>query len=103
MVGTARETAGDVRAHVVDVRVTEQGFEPNRIDATRGDVVALRFLRLVEHTCVKRVIIYLDDHRTIERELPKDLPVTVTLQLERPGEVGFSCAMAMRGGAIAVH
>ena len=101
--GTAIEMASRAPSRIIDVRVTEAGFEPPRIAAAHGEVVTLRFTRLVDHTCVKRVVVYLDGEHRIERDLPKQVPIDVTMRLDRPGELGFSCTMAMRGGAIDIR
>lgn len=87
----------------VDIAIGEHGFEPKLVDATAGENLELVFTRRVEHTCVTRVIVSLDGDRRLERDLPLDQPVAVRLTVDRPGELGFSCPMAMYGGTIRVR
>lgn len=86
----------------IAIAVTARGFEPDSVDVDLGETATMVFTRKVERTCVKRVIVALDDDHNIERDLPIGAPVAITLTFDRPGELGFWCAMAMRGGAIHV-
>jgi plastocyanin domain-containing protein len=86
----------------IAVTAGRHGFSPNEMRARAGEIVALEFTRTESNTCVKRVRVYLDDHRQIERELPLGQPVTIALRLPHPGEVGISCAMQMFGATLRV-
>jgi plastocyanin domain-containing protein len=77
----------------IAVTAGRHGFSPSELHARAGEIVALEFTRMDSNTCVKRVRVYLDDDRQIERELPLQKPVTIALRLSHPGEVGISCAM----------
>lgn len=87
----------------VAIVVTARGFEPARVDARVGETLTLVFTRQIQRTCVKRVVLSLDDEHTLERDLPMEVAVPVTLTLDRAGELGFSCPMGMHSGVIEVR
>jgi Cu+-exporting ATPase len=93
-------TAG---ARPITISVTSDGFVPKQIDVSRGETVSLVFTREVEHTCAKQVIVELDAHREVRRDLPLHQPVAIALRFDRAGELGFTCGMKMLGGTITVH
>lgn len=86
----------------IAVAVNARGFSPASFEVETGSVATVVFTRTVEHTCVKRVVLGLDAEHTVERDLPRNQPVAITLQFDRPGELSFSCAMGMRFGSIHV-
>ena len=77
-------------------------FAPNSVTVYAGEVVRLRFTRTTSRSCAREVVINLDGGHQIRRELPVNVPVDVALRFDRPGELGFSCGMAMMGGTIEV-
>jgi plastocyanin domain-containing protein len=101
--GRAHETSPARDARRIDVAITSEGFRPQRIHGRAGEAITLVFTRMVERSCVDRVILSLDEDRRIERDLPLRVPVTVPLVLEAVGELGFSCPMGMHGGTIEVR
>lgn len=86
----------------VAIVVTKEGFDPDTIDVHRGETVTLVFTRTVKHTCVKRVLVSLDDDHDVQRDLAMNQPVPITLHFDRPGELIYQCSMGMRGGTIRV-
>jgi plastocyanin domain-containing protein len=62
----------------------------------------LRFERKVEGTCATEVVMVVGGE-TIERELPLDTPVALTLTFRKPGTIKFACAMDMFRGTITVR
>ena len=101
--GRAVVTAPTAADRNIPISVTARGFEPDAIDVTSGEPVTIVFTRTVERTCVKRVVLEIDDEHDVQRDLPIGQPIAITVAFEQPGELGFSCAMAMKGGAIHVH
>ena len=83
----------------VAVSVTEQGFEPSRIEARAGEMLALVVTRRTDATCAKEIVVGHDD---IRKDLPLNEPVTVSLVPTAPGEIRFACAMGMYAGTIVV-
>lgn len=90
-------------SRVVAIDVTHHGFVPDRIAVRTGETVTLTITRRVEHTCITRVTVSLDADARLERELPLDVPVEVTLRFDAPGELGLSCPMNMFGATIDVR
>ena len=87
----------------VEVSASRKGFAPDRVVTKVGERLRLRFTRVTATSCAKRVVISLDADHQIRRDLPVDVPVEVTLELTRAGEIGFSCSMAMLGGTIEIR
>ncbi len=101
--GMAREAPVDLAARRIDIEVTSRGFRPDRVRARPRETITLVFVRTVEPSCADRVIVSLDEERRLERDLPLEAPVEVTLVMERAGDLGFSCPMGMYGGTIEVR
>lgn len=101
--GHAVLSAGPSSGRTIPIAITSSGFEPDSIDVSVGETATVVFTRKVNHTCVKRVVLEIADGHNVERDLPVGEPIAFTLTFDRAGELGFSCAMAMRGGAIHVR
>lgn len=100
--GRAVVVAPAPATRTIEIAIREEGFVPHDITVKQGETVTLVFKREVERTCVKRVVVSLDNEHSVERELPRGIPVAVSLRFDHPGELGYSCAMAMVGGSILV-
>lgn len=87
----------------VEIAVTRRGFEPSTIEVGTGETVRFVVTRTVARTCADRIVLYLDDSRTLQRALPVGERITITLRFDRRGELGFSCPMKMYGGTIEVR
>ena len=83
---------------VATVKVTEKGFEPDRVAAPKGASVGITFMRTTDATCAKEVIV---PSQKITRALPLNQPVTITVNIQG-GEVAFACGMNMFKGTIVV-
>jgi plastocyanin domain-containing protein len=99
-VGVAR---ADKTPRRIAISVTKSGFDPKSIKIKKGETVTLIFTRKTEHTCVKQVILYLDDDKTLKRDLPLDQAVEITLAFPKAGELGYACAKSHYGGVIIVQ
>lgn len=97
--GTAKAPAEAPAGRVVQVKVTDKGFEPKVIEAKKGETVSLEFTRSTESECLKAMAIPSLD---IKRDLPVGTPVVVNVKAEKEGEIGFQCWMAMFTGKIEV-
>ncbi|MCA1829792.1 MAG: cupredoxin domain-containing protein [Myxococcales bacterium] len=84
---------------VVDISVTEKGFEPARVDAAPGAPLTLRFTRKIKETCADAVDVEGDPVRHM---LPVDVPVEIKVKAPPSGELAFACPMKMVNGAIVV-
>ena len=90
-------------ARTIEIDVSEHGFSTAKVPVRVGETVEIVFKRTTERTCAKRVVVSLDANQRVERDLPVDAPVALTLHFDRPGELGFSCSMGMYGGVIDVE
>ena len=90
-------------ARHIAISITESGFEPSRIQVANGDTVALVFTRKTDDTCAKDVVLHLSEANRVERTLPLNQPVELTVTFSRPGELRFGCGMDMHTGAIVVE
>jgi plastocyanin domain-containing protein len=87
-------------SRVIEVAVTEQGFVPNSVQASAGDVVTLVFTRKTDSTCATSVVV---PKNKIKEPLPLNKPVTVKLGKLEKGKISFGCGMGMMmGGSVVV-
>ena len=84
---------------VVEVTVTEKGFEPDRIPAEKGKELTLLITRKFEKTCATEIVI---KDPPVRKDLPMNTPVEVKITPTKEGEIAFACAMNMIGGYIVV-
>ena len=89
--------AGEAR--VVEVTVDGQGFHPATIQATAGQPVTLALTRTTDETCGTEIVV---PALGIDRKLPLNERVEVTLTPAEKGEIAFACGMDMLKGTIVV-
>lgn len=100
---SGRATAvATLAARTIDVEVQRHVFSPATIDVRRDETVTLVFTRTAERTCAKRVVISIDGSHKVERDLPLNKHVPVTLHFDQAGEIEYACSMGMMGGVIKV-
>ena len=87
----------------IAISVDEEGFSPRKIEVAKGERVSLVFYRTTDRTCAKKVLVYLSDDETVERDLPLGRPVAITVRFARAGELGYACAMGHVAGIIRVR
>jgi plastocyanin domain-containing protein len=90
---------GDITPHIVNMTVTENGYEPSSIDVPAGANLVLKITRKTDVTCATDIVIA---SKKIKTALPLNKEVTVELGKMQKGEVPFSCAMDMIKGTIHV-
>src|SRR5262245_59455710 len=81
----------------VQIKATEEGFEPSRVEVAAGKPVKLVFTRVAEKTCMTGVVF---PELGIEKDLPLNTPVAVEITPRAGGTVNFQCPMAMGKGTI---
>ena len=86
-----------------DIKVTENGFEPADVSVPAGKPVTLVFERKTDKTCVKEVILTMDDGKKIEKELPLNTSVELAATFPKAGKLGYACGMDMIKGSITVQ
>jgi plastocyanin domain-containing protein len=87
----------------VDIAVTEAGFEPSRITVQQGEEVTLAFKRTTDKTCATEVVLHVNEKDTLEKKLPLNEVVPVTVTFSKAGELGYACGMNMYKGVIVVQ
>jgi RND family efflux transporter MFP subunit len=90
----------DSGVQAVTVKVTDKGFQPDRIDLKRGIPARLTFLREIEETCAKAVVI---PEFNIKQDLPLKEPVVLEFTPAKAGVFDFTCGMKMLSGKIVVR
>lgn len=94
----AKETP---KAQVVDVSVTESGFEPGSIKVKPGEPVTLLVTRKTDSTCATQIQV---PTKHVKKDLPLNKPVRIELGKLEKGEIRFGCGMQMMmGGKIFVE
>ena len=85
----------------VEIKVTENGFEPKEVKVKKGQPVTLSFLRTTDRTCIKAIDIPAEKVKGFD--LPLNKAVTLTITPTKAGVEKFHCtAMAMGDGKIVV-
>ncbi len=104
-------TAGLVTAHAdpepapkrIEIAVTKKGFEPESIHVPANKQVTLVFTRKTQATCTKEIVLTLADGKKIERALPLDTAVEISVTFPKAGKLGYACGMDMNKGVIVVQ
>ena len=86
----------------VEIRVTSSGFTPDNIAVPAAKPVTLVFTRKTESTCAKTIVIPIDGKK-IEKTLPLNEPVAVTVTFPKAGQVTYACSMDMVKGTLVVQ
>lgn len=87
------------KEQVIDLQVTEKGFEPSSIDVKPGIPVILKVTRKTDSTCATQIKI---QSKNIKKDLPLNKPVTIALGKLDKGEIRFGCGMDMITGNVFV-
>lgn len=96
--GIAEGTLED-GVRTVEIAVTENGFEPSKVKAKKGEKLRLVVTRKTDSTCAKEIVV--KDHG-IDQPLPLGKAVTVELTPRKSGEIRYACGMDHVAGIIFV-
>lgn len=88
------------KTQVVDLQVTENGFEPSSVDVKPGTPVILKVTRKTDSTCATQIKI---DAKKIKKDLPLNKTVSIDVGTLEKGEIRFGCGMDMVTGKINVR
>jgi plastocyanin domain-containing protein len=99
--GSAPSTSapGDHGQHI-ELAVTENGFEPARVEVAANQPVTLVVTRKTEKTCAKELVL---KEYNINQPLPMNEAVEITFTPTQSGDLTYACGMDMIKGVIAVH
>lgn len=81
----------------VKVLVHAGGYEPDRVEVQAGQEVKLTFVRTTDEGCGEKLVF---PEQKIEKELPLNEPVTVSLTPKKDETIGFTCGMGMYKGSV---
>ncbi|MEK6289538.1 MAG: efflux RND transporter periplasmic adaptor subunit [Acidobacteriota bacterium] len=84
----------------VTVKVTGEGFQPDRINLRQGIPARLTFVREIEETCATSIVI---PEFNIKQDLPFKEPVVLEFRPTKAGVFDFTCGMKMLSGKIVVR
>ena len=87
-------------AQELQVKVTDNGFEPPRLLLKAGATALITFTRTSETTCATSVEFPM---LKIRRDLPLNQPVAIELPPQQKGELAFACGMNMLKGTVVVQ
>lgn len=79
-------------AKTVAVTVDGKGFHPSHIEVDDGTPLTLKFTRTSDKTCAKEVVFPEID---VEKPLPLNQPVTLTVPTDKTRTLTFQCGMGM--------
>lgn len=88
------------KSEILEVQVTEKGFEPSELDAKAGANVVLRITRKTDATCATAIQV---PSKKMKKELPLNKAVNVDLGKLEKGEIRFACGMDMVSGKVIVR
>jgi plastocyanin domain-containing protein len=81
----------------VEMAVTDNGFEPSKVKAKKGEKVRLVVTRKTESTCAKEIVI---KDAGINQPLPLNKAVTVEFTPKKSGEIRYACGMDHVSGVV---
>jgi plastocyanin domain-containing protein len=87
-------------ARNIEMKVTDKGFDPNRIEVKKGEPLHLVVTRKTDATCAKELVI---KDRDLRKKLPLDQPVSFDFTPEKTGEITYVCGMGMISGVLVVQ
>ena len=99
LVMNLQPTLAYAKDQVVDLQVTEKGFEPSSVDVKPGVLVVLKVTRKTDSTCATQIKV---QSKNIKKDLPLNKPVTIPLGKLDKGEIRFGCGMDMITGSVFV-
>jgi plastocyanin domain-containing protein len=88
-----------MRLQKATVEVSAQGYKPPSITLRRGVLARLTFIRKVEETCGREMVI---PAYGINRPLPLNIPVVIQFTPNKSGRFKFTCGMDMFRGRLLV-
>lgn len=86
-------------AQVIEVSVTENGFEPSQTDVKSGVPVVLKVTRKTDATCATELQI---PSKKIKKDLPLNKAVTFEIGKLDKGDMPYTCGMNMLKGSLHV-
>ena len=98
--GLTGSLAASPEGKMIQISVTEKGFEPSALTVKKGEPITLVVTRKTDKTCAKEIVI---DEEGIDAKLPLNEAVKVTFTPKKSGEIKYTCGMKMFGGVLKVE
>ncbi len=83
----------------VELKVTEDGFEPSPVSVKKGEPLVLQVTRTTDKTCATEILI---DGTDINVPLPLNQAVEVRYTPSKSGQIRYGCAMGMMVSGVLV-
>lgn len=83
----------------VDVTANEKGFQPSSVTVKKGAPATLVFTRTTDDTCATKVVF---PELSLEKDLPKNQPVAITVPTEKAQTLTFQCGMGMYKSSVVI-
>lgn len=93
------QAADAPKGQVIEVTVTEKGFEPSSVDVKSGEPVTLKVTRKTDSTCATEIQV---PSKKIKKDLPLNETVMIDLGKVKKGDLSFACGMNMIKGQLHV-
>ncbi|MCA1828970.1 MAG: cupredoxin domain-containing protein [Myxococcales bacterium] len=87
-------------ARNLEMKVTDKGFEPSRIEVKKGEPLHLLVTRKTDATCAKELVI---EDAGLRKALPLDKTVAFDFTPNKAGEMTYVCGMGMISGTLVVQ
>ena len=97
---TVSAPVAELEAQGPVVEITTSGYKPDTVTVEQGKPITITFIRRTDQTCGTEIIF---PDLKINKPLPLNKPVAVTLTPERAGELRFTCGMDMLRGKVIVR
>jgi plastocyanin len=94
--------AAKKRTEKLEIAITENGFEPDKVTVMKGEPVELVFTRKTEQTCAMEVLLDTGSKK-IRKALPLNKAVTIKTKFTKTGELKYACKMNMFTGTVTVQ
>ena len=98
--GEVQNVIGKPKVQIAKITITTRGYEPIALRLRKGIPARVSFLRTIDATCVKEIV--LPDFG-IRRALPLNQPVVVSFTPQNKGTFTFVCSMNMMRGELIVQ
>lgn len=85
---------------IIQVSVTEKGFEPDKINVKPGTYVILKVTRKTESTCATEIKI---SEMKLKKDLPLNKEVSIDVGIIKKGKIKYACGMNMITGFLIVE
>ena len=97
----APDGGGSAASNVLEVKVTDAGFEPRELKLKKGEATTIIFTRVTDRTCITAIDI--PDEGVKSFQLPLNRPAHLTITPKKAGIEPFHCsAMGMGNGKLIV-